>query len=147
MATRIIRDDADLQQWLAFLQGQPLPMTVSHAKGAKRSLQQNATAHMWYAQIGAELGESADEAKARCKLVFGLPIMERDNPAWVSEWRPLYEPLDYDRRLTLFKALPLTSKFTTSQMAEYMDAVQRDHLAMGIPLVDPEARKYEGEVA
>lgn len=145
MATRILRDAQDFTRWGQFLRGQDFPMTVSHAKGAKRSLQQNATAHMWYGQIAGFYGDqSPAEAKAECKFRFGRPILERDNPAWVDEWKPLYAPLPYRHALKLFEVLPVTSKMTTKQKAEYMTEIQREYLAQGIPLVDPEARKYEG---
>jgi len=57
----------------------------------------------------------------------------------------LYAPLPYAMRLRLFEALPVTSVMTTRQMGEYMDAVQKEYRAMGIALIDPEARKYAAE--
>jgi hypothetical protein len=106
-------------------------------------LPQNSTLHLWTGQIAAETGQSQAEAKAEIKLRFGLPIMERDNPAWVAKWEPLYGPLPHHMRLRLFEALPLTSLLTTRQMAELMDAIQKEYLAQGIPLVDPELRRLE----
>lgn len=145
MAARVLHTPADLAAWTRFLSAQALPMTVSHSKGAKRSLPQNATFHKWVAQIAAETGDTQAETKAECKLRFGLPIMERDNARWVEKWQPLYAPLPYMMRLRLFEAIPLTSQFTTRQMSEFMDAVQREYRAQGVPLIDPEARKYEAE--
>ena len=121
----------------------PLPITVSATKGARRSLPQNSTLHLWTGQIAAETGQTQAEAKAEIKLRFGLPIMERDRPDWVAKWSPLYGPLPYAARLLAFEAIPLTSLMTTRQMAEMMDAVQKFYLAQGIPLVDPEARRLE----
>ena len=145
MPSRVLHDDMDLTRWEAFLRAQPFPMTVSHIKGARRSLPQNSTVHKWYAQIAEETGQSQAEAKAECKLRFGLPIMERDKPEWVAKWHALYSPLPYAMRLRLFEAIPVTSEMNVRQMSEYMDAVQREYRTMGIPLIDPEARKYEGE--
>lgn len=145
MASRILRNRRDLQQWVNFLTGQAFPMTASYVSGAKRTNPQNATAAMWYAQIGAETGETPAQVKARCKLTHGRLIMQKDRPDWVTEWEPLYAPIPHHMRLKLFEALPLTRLLTTRQMSEYLDAVKREHEEMGIELVDPEARKYERE--
>lgn len=146
MATRILRNQSDIDGLARFLASNPLPVTVSVTKGAKRSTQQNRTAAMWYGQIGQEYGETQGAVKAQCKLRFGVPILERDNPAWVEKWQGFYAPLPYAARLVLFEAIPVTSVFTTKQMSEYMDAVQREYRSQGIDLIDPEARKYEAFV-
>ena len=146
MPSRILREERDVEAWARFLRGLPLPMTVTQTKGARRSLPQNATLHAWTGQIAAETGQSAAEAKAEIKLRYGLPIMEAENQAWVAEWEPLYGPLSYAQRLKIFEVLPLTSKMTTPQMAALMDEVQREYRAQGIALLDPEARRYEGEM-
>lgn len=143
MPSRILRTDHERAAWIAFLAAQALPMTVSAVKGAKRSLPQNSTAAKWYSEIAAETGDTAIAVKALCKHQFGLLIMQRDNPAWVAEWEPLYAPLPYQMRLKVFEIIPLTSKFTTRQMAEYMDAVQKTYTAQGIRLTDPDAQKYQ----
>lgn len=146
MATRILRTQSDIDGLARFLASNPLPVTVSVTKGAKRSTQQNRTAAMWYGQIGQECGDTQGAVKAQCKLRFGVPILERDNPAWVENWRDIYTPLPYTAKLRLFEYLPVTSVFTTKQMSEYMDAVQREYRSQGIDLIDPEARKYEAFV-
>ena len=142
MTTRILKTDADRIGWVRFIEAQPLPVTVSLLKGAKRSNPQNKTAAMWYGQISAETGQTQAEVKAECKLRYGLPIMERDKPEWVEKWSPLYGPLLYHLRLRMFEAIPLTSLLTTRAMGEYLDAIQKEYRAQGIPLVDPEAIKY-----
>jgi hypothetical protein len=146
VTARILRTEQDRAAWVQFLAAQPLPITVSSIKGARRSNQQSKTAEAWYSQIGAETGQAPIEAKAECKLTFGLPIMQRDRPDWVAKWAPLYDPLPYAMRLRLFEAIPLTSLFTTRQMGEYMDAVQRRYRQMGVPLWYPEALRYEQEM-
>ena len=145
MASRILRTDQDRAGWVTFIAAQPLPITVTAIKGARRSLPQNSTAAKWYSEIAAETGETAIEVKAMCKHQFGLLIMQAQNPAWVAEWEPIYAPLSYEKRLKLFEVLPLTSRFTTKQMAEYMDAVQKTYTAQGIRLTDPEMMKYQNE--
>lgn len=143
MPSRIIRTEADLEGWERFQRSHPLPFTVTLTKGARRSNPQNATAAVWYGQIGTEYGQSPDEVKAECKLQYGLPIMQRDNEAWVAQWEPLYGPLPYRARLLAFQCIPLTSKFTVKQMSEYMDTVQRVYRGQGVDLIDPEMRRIE----
>ena len=145
MPARILRTDQDRAAWIRFLDAQPLPITVSAVKGAKRSNPQNATLHKWFGQIADEYAQTAAEVKAECKLVYGLPIMEAERPEWVAEWQPLYGPLPYAARRKLFECIPMTSKMTVRQMSSFMDAIQREYRAQGIALLDPDARKYEGE--
>ena len=142
MPARVLHDERDRAAWLAFVSAQPLPATVSLTKGARRSLPQNSTLHLWTGQIAAETGQTQAEAKAEIKLRFGLPIMERDNSEWVAKWHDLYAPLPYGMKLRLFEAIPLTSLLTTRQMAEMMDAIQKEYLAQGIPLTDPFIQRY-----
>lgn len=146
MPSRILRTDKDREAFTRFLASFDLPCTVTVIKGARRSNPQNATAHAWYAQIGAEYGMTPAEAKALCKLTHGLPIMEAENPAWVAEWSPLYAPLPYEMQRKLFEAIPLTSKLSVRQMSAYMNAVQAEYRAQGVALIDPEARIYEAEM-
>jgi hypothetical protein len=143
MPARILREEQDRAAWLRFLSAQPLPLTVSAVKGAKRSLPQNSLFHDWVSQIAQETGQSQAEAKAECKLRFGLPIMERDRPDWVAKWQPLYAPLPYAMRLRLFEAIPVTSLMTVKQMTEMMDAIGREYRAQGINLTDPELMRLE----
>lgn len=145
MAGRILRDKADLGHWVTFLEKEPFPMTVSKLAGAKRSHAQNATAHMWYSQIAGWHGDQTTlQAKARCKMAHGQPILIRDSPEWVAKWEPLYGPLNYESKLKLFECLPVTSLMRVKQMSEFMEAVRLEYLAQGIPLIDPDMQKYEG---
>lgn len=147
MALRILKTEQDRERWVSFLNAQALPMTVSHAKGANRTKQQNATLHKWFGQIASEQGDSAAAIKAELKLRFGLPIMQANHPGWVEEWSPLYEPLPYAMRLKVFEIIPMTSLMRVKEMSEFMEAIQRECRTLGISLIDPEARKYEAEFA
>lgn len=142
MTSRILRTDADRAAWVNFLNAQPLPMTVSAVRGVVRSPPQNRTAAKWYAEIGAEIGEVPIVVKAMCKEQFGLLIMERDNPAWVADWKPVYDELSHEQRMKFFQIVPMTRRFTKRQMTEYMNGIQKFYGAQGIALTDPEARKY-----
>ena len=145
MPARILRDERDRAAWVRFLSAQPLPLTVSAVKGAKRSKLQSNLFHDWVNQIAQETGQTQAEAKAECKLRFGKPIMERDRPDWVAKWQPLYAPVPYAMQLLLFEVIPVTSIMTTKQMAEIMNAIGKEYRAQGIALTDPEMMKYQGE--
>jgi hypothetical protein len=120
-----------------------MPMTVTVIKGAKRSTAQNSTAEAWYGQIAQADGFSQGEAKVECKMRFGLPIMKRDRPDWIEKWSPIYSVFEYEKQRIVFEFIPMTSLFTTKQMAEYMTAIQREYVSHGVALIDPESRKYE----
>ena len=147
MTARILHTDNDRAGLIRFIMAHAMPMTVIVVKGAKRSTAQNSTAAMWYKQISDALGDKVKEVKGRCKLEFGLPIMQRDRPDWIEEYSPHYDdlmasPLTYELLVLRMSFIPMTSLFTTKQMAEYMDAIQREYLGMGVALIDPEARKW-----
>lgn len=132
---------------MGFLGKQSFPMTVSHAAGAKRSNPQNRTIHMWYGEAATKLGDTtAEDVRAECKLQFGVPILRRDDAAFLLEYDTSFKPFPYETKRKLFKALnpAITSRMTKPQLTEYMDAM-RAHFAKGqIYLTDPELRKYEG---
>ena len=126
----------------------PEGVVVRFASGKSRSQNQNSTIHMWFGQIAGWSGDqSPAEAKAENKLEIGLPIMEAHRPDWVDEWEPLYGPLNYMQRLKLFEVIPMTSKMKASEMREFMGEMQRKYAQIGLGLIDPEARKYEGDAA
>jgi hypothetical protein len=141
MTTRAIRFPEQLAHWVAYLQAQKLPLTVSAVKGVDRTNQQNRTFHMWCGQVSTETGDEADEVKGYCKAKFGLPIMKRDNPEWVAKYEPMYLPLPYDLRIAFFAIVPMTRLFKVPQMCEFMDAVQRHYIQQGMALIDPDPMK------
>ena len=147
MPSRVIKTPEDAAAFAAFivtLAG--LPITVSWAKGVKRTHPQNALAHRWYKEIADQRGDTdAEETKAECKLRFGVPILRRENEAWRVEYDAMLKPLGYAQKLRLvqFVDLPVTRHMTTAQQGEYMDAIAREYRPMGFRLTDPEMMKYE----
>jgi len=146
MAGRIIKTRDDLDGWLGALVSQPLPLTVSFTRGAKRTNPQNKTIHMWYGEIAQQLGDTTSiDVRAECKLVFGVPILRRDDAAFRAEYDRDFRPLPYEKKLRLFRLLDpaITSLMNVKQLTEYMDAMQQHHRPAGVFLTDPELRKYE----
>ena len=148
MTSRALKTEADLDGWINALRSQPLPLTVSFVRGAKRSNPQNRTFNKWYAEIAAQLDDlSPAEVRAQCKLMHGVPILRRDDAAFRLTYDASFKPLAYETKLNLFVALEpaVTSKMTVKQVSEYMGEMQRHYLPMGIQLTDPDAQKYQQE--
>lgn len=146
MANKVIRTERDLAGWVSFLEKQPMPMTVSHIRGAKRTNPQNKTINMWYAQAASIMGDCTNEdVRAECKLQFGVPILRRDDAAFLLKYDTDFKPFPYETKVKLFKALEpaVTSKMTVKQLTEYMERMRMHFAAGGINLIDPDARKYE----
>lgn len=92
----------------------------------KRSLDQNAHSHVWYAQLAETLPE--DDArgwKRYCKLVCGVPLLRAES----EQFRALYDKcilraLTYEEKLEAMDILPVTSLMSTLQMDKFMHDVQ-----------------------
>lgn len=147
MPSRVLHTPADAMEWLGYLSQQSFPMTVSHTEGEKRSNPQNRTIHMWYGEAAKKLGDTtAEDVRAECKLQFGVPILRRDDAAFLLEYDATFKPLPYEMKRKIFKALDpaITSRMTVKQLTEYMDAMRKHFAEGGVYLSDPELRKYEG---
>lgn len=125
------------------------PFTASITKGVKRTDQQNRTIHLWFTEIARATHEDMMDVKAQCNMIYGRPILLRDDPEWAATFSAILHPLPYATALQAVKVLdvPFTRRMKVKQLSEYMDAMQRDYRAQGIRLTDPEARKYEAEFA
>lgn len=146
MPSRAIKTPADREAWALTLAAQQLPITVSYAKGTPRTTPQNKTIHLWYGQAAAFLEADSLDVRAECKLTMGVPILRRDDAAFRAWYDEGIRPMPYAQKLKLFRMLDpaVTSKMNTRQLTEYMEAMRGHFLPMGVPLTDPEARKYEG---
>jgi hypothetical protein len=148
MPTRVLRHPAHIDALARMLSVARLPITVSWAQGATRSAAQNRLSHRWYADIARQLGDrTADEARAECKLAWGVPILLAEHADFAASWAQTFAPLPYAARLRAVQTfdLPVTRLMTVPQMTAYLDAVQRHWTAAGVRLTDPEALKYEEE--
>ena len=91
----------------------------------KRSVEQNAVAHGWYAQIARTLREDTPEGvKRQCKLTLGVPILRGDDPEFCAFYDKALKGLSYEQKLEAMKYLDVTSLMTVSQTQEYMRAMQ-----------------------
>jgi hypothetical protein len=140
MPHRIIRTPADLDAYVATLRSLKLPLTVQHKQGADRSLDQNHLQFLWANEFAAAMGDrTGEETRLEWKLRHGVPILRAE----CDDFRKVYDEnlkgLPYAAKLALMAFIPVTSLMTVKQMTTYLDAVQREALAQGVRLTDPEA--------
>lgn len=148
MTNRVLHTPADLVEWMGHLSGQSFPMTVSQTAGENRSKAQNRTIHMWYSEAATKLGDTTfEDVRAECKLQFGVPILRRDDAAFLLDYDTNFKPFSYEVKRKLFKTLDpaITSRMTVKQLTEYMEAMRKHFAQIGVYLTDPELRKYEAQ--
>jgi hypothetical protein len=149
MKTIRVLSEQEAQRVASMITGLPLPFTITIGDGDKRTLSQNALIHKWFGQIAAHYGDmTAMEVKGECHVAYGVPIRRRD-PVWSRVWERMFDGLTYEQQCFLFERgiLAMTREMTVKQLTEYMDAMQAHYRAQGVSLLDPEALKYENEVA
>lgn len=142
MKSRVVITAEQAAQVARFIEGLPIPFTLTWREGAKRTLSANALVHKWYGEVAQQLGHvTAIQVKGECHVQYGLPIRLRDEVfAWV--WSKTGAHLSYEKQCKLFEkgVLAMTSEMTPKELSEYMDAMARDYRAQGIVLTDPEDR-------
>ena len=148
MPSRIIRSPEHIEALARILSGLKLPVTVTWARGAPRSLQQNRLAQRWYSDIADQLGDrDREEVRAECKLTIGVPLLRAENEAFRVSYDETLKHLPYEQKLRAIQAfdLPVTRLMTAKQMTAFMDTMQRTWTPRGVVLTDPEALKNEHE--
>lgn len=148
MASRVIRTEADIEALRRLLLARELPVTVNITKGESRTSRQNSLAWQWFQDISAQLGDhTPSEARAYCKLHFGVPILRAENDAFRLAYDRVLKPLPYEAKLAAMREpldFPVTSLMTTRQQTAYLDAIHAYFSHRGVKLTDPEALKYQG---
>lgn len=123
---------------LAVMRQYKLPFVVRCDLGlaAIRSLDQNALSHVWYSQIAEQSGLTKLEAKAFCKLLFGVPIMSEKSDAFKRAYDKHMKSLSYGQKINFLIAtdMPVTSTFNSKEMSEYMENMYRYFKDKGIEL-------------
>ena len=142
MTHRIIRTEADLEEWISLLRARSRPMTVQAKAGADRSLDQNSTMWMWAGEYAGQLGDvTAKEVQHRWKLEIGVPILRSEEPTFCAWYDAKIKGWTYTEKLEAMEWIPVTSLMTVPQMTALMDAIQKEAAEQGIRLTDPEERK------
>lgn len=140
-ATFVIRGDKDLTDTQAFIGNLDRKKLWEikigpHTKA--RSLAQNRLSFLWYGEIGAYMGIVADEARCRCKLKFGVPIMVAEDEFFARTWQQLVEKHGRTFLLDLMELVPVTSLMTVAQMSQYLTDIDFYFGSQGLDLTHPE---------
>lgn len=143
MAEFVVNSDVSLQQAIGGLRDeyrQHRYVRVQTKAGTKRSLDQNAIAHAWYAQIERELREgTALDAKCEAKLYCGVPILRAED----ADFRASYDALvkgrfSNEEKLELMRWFPVTSLMTKDQLSQFLEAMQKHWGKRGVQLQFPD---------
>lgn len=143
---RTIENDDQKIMAVRLIEGRALPFTLAITDGKHSSTKQNKTQFMWFKEISEQKGDTtAQEVRAYCKLVIGVPILRDQNEAFRIRYDEVLKPLSYEMKLSIMGEpfnLPVTSLMSTKQMSEYMDAIFRHFSSQGIILTIPEDPSY-----
>lgn len=147
---RVINNKQDLEQWSKYLGNLELPVTVSVAKGARRSNKQNKTMRLWMNELNAQGDSTAEEYRAYCKLHFGVPILRDTHAGFQEQYDRIVKPLPYEYKLALMMEpidVPITRLMTTIQEKQMLDQIYVHFTGQGFHLTDPDSvpmTVYEG---
>lgn len=135
MTQRAVTSKEQAERLAAYLVAMPLPYQITVREGGNRSLEQNALLHRWYGVIAKHMHESASDVKGRCHREYGLPIRLRD-PQFAWLWNNSAGQLPYEKQCKVLASgqFQISSKMTTTELSEYMDAMQREYAAQEIHL-------------
>jgi len=112
-------------------------LTITIRPGKDRSTEQNSLAFAIYKRVASVLdSESVEGVRAYCKLMIGVPILERDVEGYAGEFRKLFGKIAYEGQIYLMGpnkvfgkyGYPVTSLMGTKQFTEYIEKIA-DHYA------------------
>ncbi len=135
MTTRVVATEADRQGLMRLLQARDLPFTVEIVKGKRRSVDQNRMQRRLVNEIAEQTDQTAEEVRAYCKLVGGVPILRAENELFREKYDAVVRPLSYEQKLAIMMEpldLPVTRLMTTDQKTRYLEWIFRHFSEQGI---------------
>lgn len=148
MPSRFIDTEQARESLLTFIRNQPLKFTVRITKGGARTSRQNRLFHQYLIDITRQMQtESHEWWRGYSKLHIGVPILRREDETFREEYDKTVRPLPYETKIRCMMepiSLPVTSRFTTVLMKEFLDEMHRHFSEQGIELTDPDALRYSG---
>jgi len=141
MTQRAVRNESDREYVARLIQSRQPPFTVSIAKGAPRSVDQNRMQRLWMKEAEEQGDQTAEEYRGLCKLTCGVPILRDENENFRAKYDRVVKPLPYEQKLAIMQEpldLPVTRLMTVEQKRRYLDAVHRMLTGQGIQLTAPE---------
>ena len=125
-----------LAEWV---EGMPIPFTLTVKEGKVRTLSQNALLHKWFGEIAKQTHDTADQVKRECKFYQGCPILMADDPQFVAFLSNL-KNLTVEEKIAAMDYISVTSVMTTKQLSAMCDAVEAKYLPQGVRLTRPEVK-------
>ena len=137
--TNAIRTEYDRNMLIKRITNMAVPFSVSTAKGAPRSIEQNRTQRMWLNEAAGQGDNTAEEYRGYCKLHFGVAIA-KENEEYAEKYDRLIRPMSYHAKLELMMVpmdFPVTRIFTTEQTSRYLNLIYTHLTSLGIHLTEP----------
>ena len=101
-----------------------------------RTPAQNGLSFAVYKTIAEQLTQfdDAEDARAYCKLHYGVPILREENESFKASYDRVLKPLEYVDKLAAIKAfdLPVTRLMTKTQMGKYTETAFREMAKLGV---------------
>lgn len=114
-------------------------LTIQVKTGRDRTLDQNALWFAMYKRISQVMGWPIEDARAHCKLHFGVPMMRNQCDEFRFTWDECFIHLDYERKLRIMiqfghsvEGLPVTRGFNRAQGIEYTNRIVDDFREQGV---------------
>jgi len=99
-----------------------------------RSLPQNSLWAVWYGMIGKQVGQSTEEVKRECKLLYAVPILCAEDEGFRRVWAAKFADDTYEQQLYMMRLLPVTSILSRGQGSIYTETLQREYAKQNIVL-------------
>ncbi len=121
------------QAWLAKLFNQYGWIKVM-VQTEKRSISKNALSHVWFKEIANQTGCTENEAKAQCKLEFGVPLLRSEDQKFNAWCERVLDNLSHEGRIAAMRYFPVSSIMDEKQMHEYLQKISMTYANRGIIL-------------
>lgn len=92
----------------------------------KRSLDQNSATRLCYKQIQEHKEWTAKETERHCKLIYGVPILRRDDEVQNYVFSQTIDKGNYEQKLKMMDAFAVTSIMNTAQLSEMIECMMQD---------------------
>ncbi len=144
MTVQTIRTENDKYNFYDLMNDMKPPLTVTIKEGIDRSLEQNRLQQKWHTEAAQQLkDESAEDKRAYCKLVYGVPIRRENDEVFKDIYDKTIRPLEYEQKLEIMKVpidLPVTRDMKVKEMKEYLDQIYQFYTGLGVKLTEPQEK-------
>lgn len=135
MTARVITSEFERAALVKLIETRPTPFTVEIVPGKRRSTEQNRLQRRLINEIAEQIGQTAEEVRAYCKLVIGVPILRAEHELFAEKYDATVKGLPYEIKLRLMMEpldMPITRLMTVAQKTRFLDEVQRHFAQHGV---------------